>query len=103
VAASRKVQGKGRIGWVVLADVGRWVLQSRDTECQRRGKKRDNGGVRLRFWQGESLGDVADEALPLALRPRGPAGRLACKGTQRGSARGGAWPGGPAAKPQRRP
>jgi hypothetical protein len=59
------------------------------------GKNRDGGGVRLCFWQGKSLDDVADEALPLALRSRGPAGRLACRGAQRGSACSGAWPGGP--------
>jgi hypothetical protein len=59
------------------------------------GKNRDGGGVRLCFWQGKSLDDVADEALPLALRSRGPVGRLACRGAQRGSARSSAWPGGP--------
>jgi hypothetical protein len=55
--------------WAATAPSGGWL------------DSRGQGGER-----GE-LDDV-DEVAALALRPRGPGGRLACRGAQRGSARG---------------
>jgi hypothetical protein len=53
------------------------------------------------FWQGDGFVDGANEAMPLALRPRGPAGRLACARDGSRCRCAGAWPPGPTARPRR--